>query len=30
MLHAVLPGDPEYDTASLHIEPGPDDEVAGR
>ncbi|MFC0429539.1 NUDIX hydrolase [Kutzneria buriramensis] len=29
-LHAVLPGDPEYGTAPLAIQPGPDDEVAGR
>ncbi|EWM14584.1 hydrolase, NUDIX family [Kutzneria sp. 744] len=29
-LHAVLPGDPEYDRAPLHLDPGPDDEVAGR
>ncbi|MEV6607226.1 NUDIX hydrolase [Kutzneria sp. NPDC051319] len=29
-LHAVLPGDPEYDRAPLHLDPSPDDEVAGR
>jgi 8-oxo-dGTP pyrophosphatase MutT (NUDIX family) len=29
-LHAVLPGDPEYDRAPLHLDPGPGDEVAGR
>jgi hypothetical protein len=29
-LHAVLPGDPEYDRAPLHLDPGPEDEVAGR
>jgi 8-oxo-dGTP pyrophosphatase MutT (NUDIX family) len=29
-LHAVLPDDPEYDRASLHLQPGPEDEVAGR
>ena len=29
-LHAVLPGDPEYATASLDLAPGLDDEVAGR
>jgi 8-oxo-dGTP pyrophosphatase MutT (NUDIX family) len=29
-LHAVLPGDPEYDRAPLDLKPGPEDEVAGR
>jgi 8-oxo-dGTP pyrophosphatase MutT (NUDIX family) len=29
-LHAVLPGDPEYNRAPLHLDPGPEDEVAGR